>query len=380
MTSPFKRSNSTELNARARRPPRFGEVEAAHEVAAERARPEEHEEHPDEVEADVRGEALGETDGAPDQPPAIGAHHLADEIQRDRAHRPAEVRRREDAAGLAEIDVPRDQDDGADAERDLQIRAASPPPPCVSSRRHPRAQSSLAERKASAVNARIAFSSDVRATIPRDEIGASRGSDAVIRGGTYENRSTRAALAPGAGQPERRRGRGARLRGAHAGEDRVADGRRSLPSFAALAQQVMPAVVNINTTKNIPARTQRRQYPRGQDPFEQFFGEDFWERFGGRRGPVEAAQPRLRLRDRRLRLHRHQPPRRRRRRRHRRAVLDRQAVQGEARRRGRQDRRRALEDQARGQDADRAARRLRPACRSATGCSPSATRSGSRTP
>jgi serine protease Do len=58
-----------------------------------------------------------------------------------------------------------------------------------------------------------------------------------------------------------------------------------LPSFAPLAQQVMPAVVNINTTKNIPARTPRRQFPRGQDPFEQFFGEDFWERFGGRRGP-----------------------------------------------------------------------------------------------
>jgi serine protease Do len=60
----------------------------------------------------------------------------------------------------------------------------------------------------------------------------------------------------------------------------------AIPSFAALAQEVMPAVVNINTTKNIPARTQRRQLPRGQDPFEQFFGDDFWERFGGgRRGP-----------------------------------------------------------------------------------------------
>ena len=59
-----------------------------------------------------------------------------------------------------------------------------------------------------------------------------------------------------------------------------------IPSFAGLAQEVMPAVVNINTTKNVPARTQRRQFPRGQDPFEQFFGEDFWDRFGGgRRGP-----------------------------------------------------------------------------------------------
>ena len=45
----------------------------------------------------------------------------------------------------------------------------------------------------------------------------------------------------------------------------------------------MPAVVNINTTKTIAGGT-RRPYPRGQDPFEQFFGEDFWERFGGRGG------------------------------------------------------------------------------------------------
>lgn len=58
----------------------------------------------------------------------------------------------------------------------------------------------------------------------------------------------------------------------------------AIPSFAALAQEVMPAVVNINTTKNVPARTPRRQFPRGQDPFEQFFGEDFWDRFGGGRG------------------------------------------------------------------------------------------------
>src|SRR5882724_8196226 len=57
-----------------------------------------------------------------------------------------------------------------------------------------------------------------------------------------------------------------------------------MPSFASLAQQVMPAVVNINTSKTITAGP-RRPYPKGHDPFEQFFGEDFWERFGGRRGP-----------------------------------------------------------------------------------------------
>jgi serine protease Do len=62
-----------------------------------------------------------------------------------------------------------------------------------------------------------------------------------------------------------------------------------IPSFAGLAQQVMPAVVNINTTKTIAANPRRpnphRQNQRGQDPLEQFFGDDFWERFGGQRGP-----------------------------------------------------------------------------------------------
>jgi len=58
-----------------------------------------------------------------------------------------------------------------------------------------------------------------------------------------------------------------------------------IPSFAALAQQVMPAVVNINTTKTVAPNP--RRLPRGQDPFEQFFGDDFWERFGGRRGPMK---------------------------------------------------------------------------------------------
>src|SRR3954470_14196182 len=62
-------------------------------------------------------------------------------------------------------------------------------------------------------------------------------------------------------------------------------GAGTIPSFAPLAQQVMPAVVNINTAKNVAARAPRRG-PRGQDPFEQFFGDDFWERFGGQqRGP-----------------------------------------------------------------------------------------------
>lgn len=53
----------------------------------------------------------------------------------------------------------------------------------------------------------------------------------------------------------------------------------AIPSFAPLAERVMPAVVNINTTKTIE--------PHGQgarpDPFEEFFGRGFWDRFGGGR-------------------------------------------------------------------------------------------------
>jgi serine protease Do len=52
----------------------------------------------------------------------------------------------------------------------------------------------------------------------------------------------------------------------------------TIPSFAPLAQQVMPAVVNINTTKTVPSPGRRRE---GPDPFEQFFGDGFWDRFGG---------------------------------------------------------------------------------------------------
>ncbi len=58
-----------------------------------------------------------------------------------------------------------------------------------------------------------------------------------------------------------------------------------IPSFAGLAREVMPAVVNINTTKTVAPRAPRRRPPGGQDPFEQFFGDDFWDQFGRQRGP-----------------------------------------------------------------------------------------------
>jgi serine protease Do len=51
----------------------------------------------------------------------------------------------------------------------------------------------------------------------------------------------------------------------------------AIPSLAPLAEQVMPAVVNINTTKTIAPRGGPGGRP---DPFEEFFGDDFWGRFG----------------------------------------------------------------------------------------------------
>ncbi len=118
----------------------------------------------------------------------------------------------------------------------------------------------------------------------------------------------------------------------------------SIPSFAPLARQVMPAVVNINTTKTIVARDAAPPVPARTRPVRAVLRRGLLGALRRTARPVEAAQPRLRLRHRRRRLHRHQPSRRRWRRRHRGAVLERQAVPGEARRAGRQDRRRAAED------------------------------------
>jgi serine protease Do len=58
----------------------------------------------------------------------------------------------------------------------------------------------------------------------------------------------------------------------------------AIPSLAPLAERVMPAVVNINTTKTIPSRGPGG-HGQGPDPFEEFFGEGFWERFGQHRFP-----------------------------------------------------------------------------------------------
>ena len=59
---------------------------------------------------------------------------------------------------------------------------------------------------------------------------------------------------------------------------------RSAPdSFAPLAERLKPSVVNIATTKVVKTRRLFRNFPRfgPNDPFREFFGDDFFDRFFG---------------------------------------------------------------------------------------------------
>ncbi len=57
------------------------------------------------------------------------------------------------------------------------------------------------------------------------------------------------------------------------------------PSFAALAEKLMPVTVNISTTKIITGRQGPFMQPFREGPFRDFFGDDFSERFFGGRMP-----------------------------------------------------------------------------------------------
>jgi len=54
-----------------------------------------------------------------------------------------------------------------------------------------------------------------------------------------------------------------------------------LPSFAALAKELMPSVVNISTTQVVKSRSQRRSpFPKEfRSPLDEFFGDDFFKHF-----------------------------------------------------------------------------------------------------
>ncbi len=51
--------------------------------------------------------------------------------------------------------------------------------------------------------------------------------------------------------------------------------------FVAIAKKVSPAVVNINTSRNVRQPGQRFRGFQGRNPFNDFFGDDFFDRFFG---------------------------------------------------------------------------------------------------
>ena len=53
----------------------------------------------------------------------------------------------------------------------------------------------------------------------------------------------------------------------------------SFQSFAPIVAAVKPAVVNIHTEQTIKSPLRGTRNPFGRDPFEEFFGEDFFRRF-----------------------------------------------------------------------------------------------------
>ncbi|MBI4444409.1 MAG: trypsin-like peptidase domain-containing protein [Acidobacteria bacterium] len=54
-----------------------------------------------------------------------------------------------------------------------------------------------------------------------------------------------------------------------------------LEGFGKVARTVEPAVVNINTTAVVRRNAPQRRNQQQQDPFRDFFGDDFWDRFFG---------------------------------------------------------------------------------------------------
>jgi serine protease Do len=58
-------------------------------------------------------------------------------------------------------------------------------------------------------------------------------------------------------------------------------------SFAALAEKLMPVTVNISTTKIVKGRQGPLMQPFRDDPFRNFFGDEFSERFFGGRVPQQ---------------------------------------------------------------------------------------------
>ena len=209
-------------------------------------------------------------------------------------------------------------------------------------------------------------------------VGAAR-SRSASTGATTTPRASTVRQATRRADPGRAAGRQAVLDGGRAPTPEAPRRSGAPESFADLAERVSPGVVNIQTSKTVggqPARGAAAPPARGV------------LRFGGaarasasQQHEQQGAEPRLRLRDLRRRLHRHQQPRRRGRRQDQgRSSTDGTKPTAKIVGRDPQDRHRA--------DPRRDRRSRCPRCRSATprrcgpatGSSRSATRSASSTP
>ena len=57
-------------------------------------------------------------------------------------------------------------------------------------------------------------------------------------------------------------------------------------AFVAVADRAMPAVVNVNVkSKRAPAASEAPERPEMEEPFQEFFGQEFFDRFFRRRSP-----------------------------------------------------------------------------------------------
>src|SRR5439155_2871 len=103
------------------------EVEGAHDVAADRARREQVEEHTDEVEARVLADRSRVADRAAEQAPLVRAEHLASQVQCERPGERHRAHARERPHQVFGVDVDEDVGDDPDADRYAEEPARPPP-------------------------------------------------------------------------------------------------------------------------------------------------------------------------------------------------------------------------------------------------------------
>src|SRR5262249_11454380 len=96
------------------------EVQRAHHVSPDRARPEQVEEHPDEVEARVLDEGTVEGHGATEDGPLVRAQHLTADVEQERGSEETRSDPGEGAPEIVAIDVDQDVEGDRQAHGDAE--------------------------------------------------------------------------------------------------------------------------------------------------------------------------------------------------------------------------------------------------------------------